>query len=125
MATTQEQAEQVLNTYATRNGWPADQTAAWLEELDDAHSFLVGWNNDQLATLARKVSASKLPKAGNAAYYLTSLTGANVQGVVDQTVEAAAETITKTAKGAAKGLPFMFPVAAAAAVVALLTLGKK
>jgi hypothetical protein len=125
MATTPEQATQVLATYANRNGWPVTKADEWVEALQDAHSVLLGWDHDELATLARKIGASKLPKSFNAAAYVTSLTGANVAGVLEQTTEAVAQDITGAAKTAAKGLPYVAPLAAVAAVVTLALLMNK
>jgi len=125
MATTPEQAAQVLATYSNRNGWPVAKADEWVEALEDAHSVLLGWDNDELATLARKISASKLPKSGNAAAYVTSLTGANVAGVFEQTAEAVAQDITGAGKTAAKGLPYAAPLAAVAAVVTLALMMNK
>ncbi len=125
MSTTPEQAAQVLATYANRNGWPVTLADEWVEALEDAHSFLLGWDVSELTTLSRRISASNLPKSRNAAAYVISLTGANVTGVLEQTAEAVAGDITGAAKKAATGLPYVAPLAAVAAVAAMLLMLNK
>jgi hypothetical protein len=115
-----EAAQQVLATYATRNGWPADKAATWGEALADAHTWAIGWDEEDLYTLARAIAASGLPKSRNAALYVQSLTGSNVQGVAEQTAQAAASTITTTAKAAGRSAGYGLPFALSLGVLYLL-----
>lgn len=115
-----ETAQQVLATYATRNGWPPDKAMTWSQALADAHTWAIGWDDEDLYILTRAIAASGLPKSRNAALYVQSLTSSNVQGVAQQTVEAAADTITTTAKAAGRSAGYGLPFALSLGVLYLL-----
>ena len=115
-----EAAQQVLAAYANRNNWPVDKADIWVEALADAHTWAIGWDEEDLYTLARSIAASGLPKSRDAALYVQSLTGSNVQGVAEQTAQAAASTITTTAKAAGRSAGYGLPFALAIGVLYLL-----
>ena len=120
-ATTPTQAAQVLATFANRNGWPVEQADRWVEAIEDAHTFLIGWDENDLYALAQSIAASKLPKSRDASLYVLSLTGSNVQGVTEQTAQSAAATITSTAKAASKPTTYLPILALAAGAAFYLT----